>query len=39
MFNTVKDILNDQMKDVKVTARYGVKAEPKLRLGFSVRQH
>ena len=34
--DVVKCILNVQMKGVKVTARYGVKAEPKLRLGFTV---
>ena len=34
--DTVKGILNEQMKGVKVTARYGVKAEPKPRLGFTV---
>ena len=32
---TVKCILNEQIK-AKVAARYGVKAEPKLQLGFSV---
>ena len=38
--DTVKGILNEQMKGVKVTARYGIKVEkdqkPKLRLGFTV---
>ena len=38
--NTVKYILNVQMKGVKVTARYGIKVgkdqKPKLRLGFTV---